>query len=213
MQVQAFLTRHQTAWNSAWQVAGLRPPDASLLNALTTAYSEPHRHYHTLEHLDACLRHLDDMRDSALHLHEVALALWFHDALYIVGATDNEQRSADWAGTELRAAGAPQAVADRVHALVMVTRHNQPPQTPDEALLLDVDLAILGAPAAVFDAYEQQIFREYACIPPAAFRSNRARILQGFVDREQIYHTPRLRDQREAQARTNLARSIRALVC
>jgi predicted metal-dependent HD superfamily phosphohydrolase len=211
MQVQAFLTRHQTAWNNSWQALGLRPPAASLLDALTTCYSEPHRCYHTLEHLDACLRHLDNMRESALHLQEVALALWFHDALYTVGATDNEQRSADWAGAELQAAGAPQAMTDRVHALVMVTRHDQPPRSPDEALLLDVDLAILGAPATVFDAYEQQIFREYQCVPPAAFRSNRMRILQGFQDRERIYHTPRFRDQRESQARTNLARSIRAL--
>ncbi len=211
MQAQAFLTRHQTAWHSAWQALAPRPPATSVLAALTTRYCEPHRHYHTLEHLDACLRHLDGSADLAHNRHEITLALWFHDALYAIGATDNEQRSADWAGTELRVAGAPQAVADRVQALVMVTRHDKRPQTPDEALLLDVDLAILGAPAAVFDAYEQQIMREYAAVPPAAFRRNRARILQGFLDREQLYHTPRWRDQREAQARTNLARSIRTL--
>lgn len=211
MQAQAFLSRHQATWNTAWLALDVPQPDASLLAALTTCYSEAHRHYHTLEHLDACLRHLDKMRDGAQHPHEIALALWFHDALYAVGATDNEHRSADWASNALRAAGAPQEVADRVHALIMVTCHDQPPHTPDQALLLDVDLAILGAPAAVFDAYEQQVFREFQHVPPVAFRSNRARILQGFLDRPQIYHTPQFRDRREAQARANLGRSIVAL--
>ena len=78
-------------------------------------------------------------------------------------------------------------------------------------MLLDVDLAILGAPPALFDAYEQQIGREYQAVPPAAFRRNRRRILQGFVDRPRIYHTAAFRDTREAQARANLQRSIQAL--
>lgn len=131
--------------------------------------------------------------------------MWFHDAIYDIGATDNERRSADWASTVLAAAGVTPQVADRVHAQIMVTRHDQPPQTPDQALLLDIDLAILGAPGAVFDGYEQQIFREYQNVPPAAMRSNRRRILQGFLDRPRIYHTQTMHDAREALARENLA--------
>ena len=211
MQAQAFLTRHQAAWCAAWQALASQPPAPAVLATLTTRYSETHRHYHTLEHLHACLRHLDSLADLAHRPHEVAVALWFHDVVYTIGASDNEQRSADWAGTALLAAGAAPETAGRVHALIMVTRHDQPPKTPDAALLLDIDLAILGAPAAIFDAYEQQIFREYQAVPSAAFRSNRARILKGFLDRERIYHTPRFHDQRETQARANLARSIQAL--
>lgn len=74
-----------------------------------------------------------------------------------------------------------------------------------------MDLAILGAPPALFDHYEQQIVREYQAVPPAAFRSNRRRILQGFIDRPRIYHTAAFHDTREAQARSNLRRSIQAL--
>ena len=178
---------------------------------LTSRYSEAHRHYHTLEHLNACLRHLGDQRALAHRPAEVALALWFHDAIYDIGASDNELRSADWARNVLLEHGGNPDVAQRVHALIMVTRHDQPPQTPDQALLLDVDLAILGAPAPVFDAYEQQIMREYQAVPSAAFRSNRTRILQGFLDRPRIYHSEAFHDARESQARDNLMRSIRAL--
>ena len=213
MQRTSFIARHQPGWQAAWQALAPRCAEpSSLLQQLAARYAEAHRHYHTLQHLDACLRHLEQQRMLAQRPDEVALALWFHDAIYDIGAADNEQRSADWARSALRDHGGAADAAQRVHALVMVTRHDQPPQTPDQQLLLDVDLAILGAPPAVFDDYERQIVREYQAVPTAAFRSNRRRILQGFLDRPRIYHTTAFHETREAQARDNLGRSIRALV-
>jgi predicted metal-dependent HD superfamily phosphohydrolase len=211
MQGQPFTDRHQHSWQTTWQALAPRRPPATLLAQLVARYGEAHRHYHTLAHLDACLRHLAGLQAQAQAPHEVALALWFHDAIYDIGATDNEQRSADWAYTALRDHGGASDVAQRVHALIMVTRHDQAPQSPDQALLLDVDLAILGAPPALFDAYEVQVGREFQAVPTAVFRSNRQRILQGFLDRPRIYHTATMHDTREAQARANLSRSIRSL--
>jgi predicted metal-dependent HD superfamily phosphohydrolase len=211
MKADDFSHQYEPQWHAEWKQLAGRQPEAGLLAQLAARYSEVHRHYHTLQHLDACLRHLAGLRAQARCASEVAMALWFHDAIYDIGATDNESRSADWASAVLTTAGVPPAVADRVHGLIMVTRHDQPPQTPDQALLLDIDLAILGAPVAVFDGYEQQIFREYQNVPAEAFRSNRRRILQGFLDRPRIYHTPTMHEAREAQARENLQRSIQAL--
>lgn len=211
MTADVFNHRYQAQWQALWQELAGRQPEPGLLAQLSTRYSEAHRHYHTLQHLDACLRHLARLRVQARHAPEVAIALWFHDAVYDIGATDNERRSADWANAALMSTGVTQTVADRIHALIMVTRHDQAPQSPDQALLLDVDLAILGAPGDVFDAYEQQIFREYQSVPPETMRSNRRRILQGFLDRPRIYHTQSMHDEREARARENLQRSIQAL--
>ena len=211
MQTTEFITRHQPGWQAMWQALAPKAPDPALLEQLTDRYAEAHRHYHTLQHLDACLRHLAAHRSLAQRPNEVALALWFHDAIYDIGAAVNERRSAAWAQAALHEHGGAFDAAQRVFALVMVTRHDQAPRSPDQQLLLDVDLAILGAPAAVFDAYERQIVREYQAVPPAAFRSNRRRILQGFLDRPRIYHTAVFHDMREAQARDNLSRSIEAL--
>jgi len=212
MQTDAFITHHRAAWQALWQVLAPGHADQdALLTQLAARYSEPHRHYHTLEHLDACLRHLASVRAQLERPAETTLALWFHDAIYEVGASDNERRSADWARQALLDAGGAPDAAERVHAAIMATRHDQPATTADQQLLLDADLAILGASAPQFDAYEQQIFREYASVPRAAFRSNRRRILQGFLDRPRIYHSAAFHDAREAQARANLARSIRAL--
>lgn len=202
------MTSHEERWHAAWGWLGLQPADPGLLDALLTRYAEPHRKYHATEHLDACLAHFDNLRAQAEHPGEVALGLWFHDAIYDIGVPGNEVRSADWARASLLAAGADPAVAQRVHALVMVTCHDVAPQTRDQQILLDVDLAILGAPSPVFDRYEQQIRAEHAHVPEAAFCARRWPILQQFLDRPHLYHTAQFRAAREAQARSNLERSI-----
>ena len=175
---------------------------------LLDRYSEPHRKYHTLQHLDACFAHLAAVRHEAAHPEEVELALWFHDAVYEIRGANNEQRSAAWARDAMLAAGASLGAAQRVHALVMSTCHNALPQTPDQAILLDVDLAILGAPPAQFDVYEAQVRAEYAAVPEPLFRSRRRRILQQFLARERIFHTTHFSRRLEAGARANLRRSI-----
>jgi len=208
---EALAARYHSAWQRLWQGMGAAPADMTLLQALVARYTEPHRKYHTLQHLDACFRHFAGLRDQAGQPDEIEVALWFHDAIYAIRAPDNEQKSADWARAALLAGGAGTAAADRVHALVMVTRHDCAPQTPDQEILLDVDLSILGTPPPVFDAYEVQVRDEYRLVPLSDWRANRRRILQGFLQRPRIYHTASFNSRFEAQARANLQRSIAAL--
>ncbi len=212
MTADTFLARHADGWHQAWAGLGARPP-AALLPQLCAAYAEPHRHYHTLQHRDECLTLLAEHRGQAAHPHEVALALWFHDAVYDVQAADNEARSADWARDALQAAGVAAAEAGRVHALVMVTCHGRPEAAPpmdaDTRLLLDIDLAILGAPAGRYAEYERQIRAEYAHVPAAVFEPRRRQLMAGFLARTPLYRTAALRARREAQARINLAGALR----
>ncbi len=194
-----------------WRALGIAQADQALLRTLVGRYSEPHRAYHTLQHLDACFTHFAAVRHLATYPQEVELALWFHDAVYLVRDPDNEQKSADWASSALLAAGGSAISAQRVHAMVMATGHGTVPQSNDEAILLDVDLAILGATPQLFDAYEAQVRQEYASVPQTSFRSGRRRILQQFVAREQIYNTEYFSTRYETQARANLQRSIALL--
>jgi predicted metal-dependent HD superfamily phosphohydrolase len=205
------MQRDEKSWRSLWRSLGVTHVDPGLLPTLVQRYSEPQRKYHTLQHLDACLTHFADLQAQAERPAEVGLALWFHDAVYEVGMPGNELKSADWARDALRTAGGHPEAAQRVHDLVMVTCHDVQPQNRDQEVLLDVDLAILGAAPAVFDAYEQQIRAEYALVPRDAFETRRRRILQQFLDRPRIYHTTQFHGQFETQARDNLAQSIRRL--
>ncbi|HAV35699.1 MAG TPA: N-methyl-D-aspartate receptor NMDAR2C subunit [Massilia sp.] len=184
------------------------PAPAGLLAALLDAYSEPQRHYHTLQHLEECLAHFDALRHLAEHPAEIELALWFHDAVYDIHAHDNEARSADWASSALLAAGLAPDACRRVHGLVMATCHDALPASLDAQLLTDIDLAILGAGPERFAEYEAQIRAEYAHVPQALFLDKRRQILRGFLDREHIFQTQPCRERFEAAARRNLAHAI-----
>src|SRR5262245_10907424 len=75
-----------------WSVT---PADAyPVLDRLVSAYSEPHRYYHTLEHLAEMFKVAGKLADAATDPAAVQLAIWFHDAVYDSRATDNEERSA-----------------------------------------------------------------------------------------------------------------------
>ncbi|MEP6722214.1 MAG: N-methyl-D-aspartate receptor NMDAR2C subunit [Variovorax sp.] len=194
-------------WRSAWAALKLDPPPG-LLDELLARYAQPQRRYHTLQHLDECLAGFEREQAHAVRPGEVALALWFHDAIYEVQGHDNEARSADWARDALQRAGASDTVAQRVHALVMATCHDAEPVDADAQLLVDIDLSILGAPPERFAEYERQIRAEYAHVPPATFEPRRREILGRFLARDPLYLTPGLRAQCEARARINLRAAI-----
>ena len=82
---------------------------------------------------------------------------------------------------------------------------------PDTRLLLDVDLAILGAAPARFAESSRQVRAEYAHVPDATFRAGRARVLAGFLQRPRIYVTDVFRDALEERARANLQQALEAL--
>jgi predicted metal-dependent HD superfamily phosphohydrolase len=205
-------THHfHASWHRAWQDLGLNGANDALRDRLLARYAEPHRKYHTLQHLHECIAMLARYPGQPEHAGDVEMALWFHDAIYDIGVPGNEERSAQWAMGELQAAGAAPGVAERVHAMVMATRHDVAPQTADEQLLVDVDLSILGAAPARFDEYEAQVRDEYASVPADLFQRRRKAILVGFLARPAIYGTLYFRSLLEASARKNLVRSIDAL--
>jgi len=196
-------------WQSLWQEVG-KPAPAGLLQALLNAYSEPQRHYHTLQHLEECFARFDAVKHLAAHPVEVELALWFHDSVYDVHAHDNEARSSDWSDRALREAGLAIDACARIHALIMATCHDALPASNDARLLTDIDLAILGAEPDRFAEYERQIRLEYAHVPEALFNTKRREILQAFLGRTRLFHTPALHERLEAAARRNLAQAIAA---
>ncbi|NML17704.1 HD domain-containing protein [Azohydromonas caseinilytica] len=198
------------SWQRAWgAVSGAE--GHALRDALAMAYACGGRHYHTLQHLRETVALLEPALPLAWHPAEVEVALWFHDAVYDPRAGDNEARSAEWAREALGAAGVDAVVGGRVAALILATRHEALPATPDARLLLDADLAILGATPARFDEYERQVRQEYAWVPEERFRTGRRALLQRLLERPALYATDHFRQRFEAPARANLARSLARL--
>lgn len=196
-------------WNQLWSILGAARADETLFSNIIASYSEPHRKYHTLRHLEECLNHLDEVRCLAARPAEIELALWFHDAIYDVRRQDNEERSAEWVRASAEAASLPAGVCDRVQRLVLVTRHDAAPETMDEALLVDIDLSILGASPQCFDDYETAIREEYNWVPRLVFDFKRRWILSEFRRRDPLFRTAHFAKRFERQARDNLERSLR----
>ncbi|MCK6372766.1 MAG: N-methyl-D-aspartate receptor NMDAR2C subunit [Zoogloea sp.] len=200
-------------WEAAWSGLGL-PAPAGLQARLMTAWSEPHRRYHDQRHLRECLALWQRWHQHALRAGELALALWFHDAVYDPRASGNELGSATWATRSLVGAGADSETAQRVHDLVMATQHDATADlvaNPDARLMLDIDLSILGSPAERFERYDRAVRQEYAWVPGWRYRQAREAVLQGFLERPRLYHSAPAHELLEAQARVNLRAALSRL--
>jgi predicted metal-dependent HD superfamily phosphohydrolase len=194
-------------WLSLMHTFGVGP-NLDTYKHLLIAYSEPHRHYHTTDHIIACLRQLDGALDLAIFPAEVEVALWFHDAIYSPAASENESRSAEWAAQFLSSAGVSREACQRVHQHIMATRHEAQPADSDSALVVDIDLSILGQDPSTYAEFEKDVCEEYRWVPWLLYRRKRREILQSFLDRKYIYATPHFRNRYEQAARSNLRSAI-----
>jgi len=199
-----------TLWRASWANLGVPARVPELTNVLV-AWAEPQRHYHDQRHLLECLGRWSAWKHLAEQPGEVALALWYHDAVYSPKSTDNELRSAAWAARAMTDAGADAGAVQRVHDLIMATCHKAPAPTRDAELVVDIDLATLGAAPERFEAYDREIRKEYAWVPGFLYRRKRRAVLQAFLDRPRIYATDAAFVELEEPARRNLAAALSRL--
>ncbi len=186
----------------------------SRLNALVAAYSAPERHYHNLEHLGEMFRVVGRLASDAEDPAAIQLAIWFHDAVYDTHATNNEVRSGELAALLLGPLAVPDNVIENVAKLVRATAHLTSAKLPldrDTAMLLDADLAILGAAEERYQRFARDIRKEYAWVPDEEYRRSRAEVLKQFLDRTRIYHHPIMVQEGEERARANLEAEIQEL--
>jgi len=184
------------------------PASLDCYQSLVTAYSEKHRHYHTVKHIEAMLRHFDDVTYLANEPQEVELAIWFHDAIYHSFSSSNEADSAKWAHKFLISSGVKVGSADRVYQMIMATKHDSNMTDNDQKLIVDIDLTILGANEKIYDEFEANVRKEYKLIPSFIFRRKRKEILKSFLAESSIYKLDHFKDKFEVQARKNINRAI-----
>ena len=170
-------------------------------------YVQPQRAYHTLSHIEAMLDALDE---RSVLTSPLALAVWGHDLIYDPQRHDNEAQSAGKFGDWLQGQGAEAALVAEVRRLILETRHTEPPTDRAAALLVDADLSVFGADDETFWAYEHAIRQEYSFVPWAQYRDGRMAVLQGFLEREQIYTTPEFAGSEDA-ARGHLEEAMAML--
>ena len=175
---------------------------------LVAAYTAPGRHYHDLSHIEDCLGALAGVDDlSSAERDILTEAIWWHDVVYDPTRSDNEELSARLAERHVR----PE-LRQEVGRLIRLTRTHQ--VEPDDrlgAILISIDLSILGAAPARYDAYAAAIRKEFAHVPDGDYRAGRARVLSQFAARPVIFPDPIFAARYDRLARDNLARELASL--
>ena len=139
-------------------------------------------------------------------------AIWWHDAVYDPRAKDNEAQSAEMARRDLRDFDVSIHAREEVARLIRLTAgHEVEDEDRLGEILVSIDLAILGAEPADYDAYARAVREEYAHVPDEAWKLGRPAVLKKFLEARAIYPDPDLRRRFESQARENLTREIASL--
>lgn len=189
-------------------------PAAAALSELLAAYGAPGRHYHSLAHIAALLRLLDQQSQHFADRTAVELAIFYHDAVYDVARKDNEAASARLAQTRLPALAVSPERTQRVARLIEATAHGAVVPDPNDADMLrflDLDLSILGAPRDAYARYAAAIRAEYAIYADPVYRAGRASVLRAFLANPRLYCCPDLHATWDNPARDNLRWEIAAL--
>ncbi|WP_018348816.1 HD domain-containing protein [Longispora albida] len=192
-------------WRETVVRCGADDPGSAAGAELLARWGEPHRKYHTVEHLRAVLSHVDTLAAHAQNADAVRLGAWFHDAVYVPGQPGNEEDSARLAETVLPRLGAGIRLTDEVARLVRLTAaHDPAPGDANGGVLCDADLAVLGGGPGAYLAYVAAVREEYAFVPDELFRPGRAAILQQLLGLPALFHTPLGRERWAEAARRNI---------
>ncbi|MEV6275955.1 metal-dependent phosphohydrolase [Nocardia sp. NPDC051832] len=179
---------------------------------LVRRYREPHRRYHTVDHLATMLGVIDELAADAADADAVRYAAFFHDAVYAVDRPDNEERSAELAEQVLESLGAAAELVAEVGRLVRLTAgHDPEPGDRNGEVLCDADLVILAADAPGYAAYTAAVRAEYQHVPDDLFRAGRAAVLQGLARQPYLFRTATARARFESAARVNLSAELAVL--
>lgn len=179
---------------------------------LLERWSEPQRRYHTVDHLVDVLARATELTAYADDPDTVALAVWFHDAVYRPDRSENEERSADLARRALSEAGVPDDRASEVVRLVRLTiTHDPALGDANGEVLCDADLAVLAGDPSSYASYAAAVRAEYAFVPDADFRDGRAAVLRQLLDLPELFRTPYGQEHWERTARRNLTTELELL--
>ncbi|HLS45222.1 MAG TPA: hypothetical protein VK045_07285 [Ornithinicoccus sp.] len=188
-------------------------------------WSEPHRSYHTVQHLSEVLWAVEELAGAGVvdpvGARLARVAGWYHDVFYDPQAApgSNEHRSATMARDHLNALGVARGNVDVVEAMVTMTADHDVDGAPvrmaswrhTASAFHDADLWILSSPAGRYREYAEQVRAEYAVVPADQFAQGRAAILSAFLTRQTVYRTTHARSEWELRARENVAAELERL--
>lgn len=155
--------------------------DAPWLERIFAAYQQPHRYFHTLNHLFEICRLVCKLGLGRQSTAELLLVALFHDVYWYPQGTKNEENSACVFDLMQPALGnvLPEEARKAIREII-VSSKGQKPISPIARRFheCDCDVFLHGTPVDLL-AYEFQIFREFQGLSMVDYRKGR----EGFFNR------------------------------
>jgi predicted metal-dependent HD superfamily phosphohydrolase len=208
-----------TCLEEQWaELTGKYSQDSALIDKHFTeiqgAYTSSSRHYHNTGHIHALFKLAKQYEDFLQDKDVVGFSIFYHDIVYKVTRSDNEEKSAVRAEKDLSDLKIPTdkiaIVAKYIHATKQ-HKLNDADNESDLAWFLDFDMAILGADWDRYLEYTRQIRKEYSVYPDFLYNQARRKFLQSSLSASNIFHTTLFRTYHEQEARENIRKELERL--
>lgn len=188
-------------------------------NFILAQYSEKHRFYHNLAHVQFLLEYAEKYAPKLQDIEAVCYAIWFHDIIYDPQGKENEVKSNEmWLQfvqeaqlTDKNKVNAVQAMilGSAKHTLDCIPQELLPKNDQDLLYFFDFDLSILSAESCIYQDYAEAIRKEYAHVPDTLYKEGRAKVLEMFLTRK-LYHSADFKFA-ELQAKENMKHELMKL--
>lgn len=182
------------------------------MTQLTTLYTQPHRKYHNINHINDCLAELENIPHSGVNFNDRTLvgldcaiiedAIWYHDAIYNPYSKLNERRSFD-----LIPDSANPSYDGAVREAVLATANHLYDQSVlaiTTQIMLDIDLAGFGKERHVFARNGMNIRHEYYNTKLVDFLKGRKNFYDALVKRPTLYYTDYFHHKYHEKSRENI---------
>lgn len=176
-----------------------------------TKYSEPKRHYHTIEHIESMIELAKEVKDKIHDWDTLLFAIFYHDIVYKASSNSNEEESAKIAKQRLSEINYPSKKIDKCAQMIIATKNHETSEESDTNYLIDIDLSILGNNEDHYLKYTEQIREEYSIFPDFMYNSGRKKALQHFLQMNTIFKTEHFTIKYEKLARINLKIELKTL--
>ncbi len=197
-------------WYDSWRALGAHDDGQATFELLLSAHNDSARRVHTAQHLLDCFSTLKRWHKETQFFHQVAMAIWFHDALFDPQRHDNEARSARLANDRLSAAAVAPEVVQRIRELIISTRPGEQLHNREARLLHDIDRAVFGSSTEHYNRYERNLRYENMHIGDFIYRRKRIEQLQLLLSKSQLYLTDSAQAELQVPAVANLKRWLDA---
>ena len=178
---------------------------------IVSSYRHKERFYHNLKHLENIFQQLYGVREIIEDRDTTVMSICYHDIIYDISKTNNEERSAAFAIDRLSSINYNSSGLALCEEQILATKSHQQHNRTDVDLFTDADLSILGADQKNYMQYADAIRKEYAIYPDVLYKSGRKKVLQHFLQMDFIFKTRPFRGKYELQAKENLSYELNNL--